>query len=126
MAVLDATFLIDVRDGDADSLRLLEVLRTEHAPLRVPAAAWLEFLAGFPPAGRARAVAILEADVQFEPFTRELADEAARLQFELVSAGRGLAWHDLQIAATALHYNEPLITCDRSFATVPGVDLRAH
>lgn len=68
----------------------------------------------------------MEAGTRFEPFTRQLADEAARLQFELFRAGEPLGWHDLQVATTALHYGEPVVTSDRRFEAVPGLAVLGH
>ena len=125
MTVLDTSFLIHLERGDTKAESLLRELEARSDPVRVPAAAWVEFLSTFPPGPRGEAVRRLEGSVSFEPFSRETADEAARLQFELLREGRGLGWHDLQVAATALYLRETLVSSDRAFRDLPGLDLRA-
>lgn len=107
-------------------MELYEDLTSGTDAIRVPAAVWTEYLSGFRPEDRDAARGTLEAGTRFEPFTRQLADEAARLQSELMRAGDTLGWHDLQVATTALHYDEPLISDDRRFEAVPGLALRTH
>jgi predicted nucleic acid-binding protein len=123
VVVADTSFLVAYERASDRRASELDALIAGAGPLRVPAAAWTEFLAFLPPAKRSRAVAELESSASFEAFTRELADEAARLQHELLREGRPLSWNDLQIAATALHFGEPLLTADRAFARVPGLEI---
>lgn len=123
MAVLDTSFLIALERGDRGAWLRLEGLQASPGLLRVPAAVWIEYLAPKTPAKRARAVEELDDAVVFEPLTREVADAAARLQHELRSAGTLLSWHDLQVAATALHYNEAVVTSGRGFVKVPGLHV---
>jgi predicted nucleic acid-binding protein len=58
--------------------------------------------------------------------TREIADEAARLQADMKRSGTPLGWHDLQIAAAAMYLREPLVSNDKVFAKVPGLQLLDH
>lgn len=126
MAVLDTTFLIAVERGDPRAVEGYAGLVEGPDALRVPAAVWTEYLSGFDPGRRPEARRVLEAAVTFEPFARVLADEAARLQHELLRAGAAVGWHDLQVAATALHYDEPLVTSDDRFERVPGLAVWTH
>ena len=126
MAVLDSTFLIALERGAASALARFKELKEQREPMRIPAATWVEYLSSFPPASRAKASRILEESAIFEPFTRSLADDAARIQFELRREGKTLGWHDLQIAATALAHNESLVTADAGFGIVPGLDVVTH
>lgn len=126
MAILDTTFLIDLQRRLPTVHHRLQEFESFASPLRVPAAAWLEYLAQFPPTRRLKVARLLEETAVFEPFTREIADEAARLQHELVREGRPLAWHDLQIAATALHFGEDLVSNDRAFQGVPGLAVTEY
>lgn len=123
MVVLDTTVLIDLERGSAKAAALIARL---GPPLRVPAVVWAEFLRNLPGLQRQRAAARLEAAVVFEPFDRELADEAARLWYDLAEEGRVLSQADLQVAATALRRGEPLVSNDVSFRQVPGLDLKSH
>lgn len=121
VAVLDTTFLIDVERRRAGAVDVLESLRTQGATLRVPAAAWMEFLYGLSPRRRAAAVTELEASTTFEAFTVELANLGLRLQAEMADGETSLRWHDIHVAATALHHNEELVSNDRAFDGVKGL-----
>ncbi len=124
MVVLDTTFLIDLEKGSKPAHETYQNLIERRKPVRLPAAAWTEYLSGFPPLDRDTARERLEGGIQFEPFTRHLADAASRLQFELMRAGEPLGWHDLQIAVTALHYEEVLFSSDPHFEKVPGLGVQ--
>jgi len=126
MAVIDTTFLVALEKGSPAAKALNAEIRSSGQARRIPAAVWVEYLTGFPPMDRDNGQRALEGGGTFEAFTRNLADEAARLQFDLLRAGEPLAWHDLQIATTALHYGEPLITSDARFDGVPGLAVVAH
>lgn len=126
MAILDSTFLTDYVKGRAGARSRGAALADAGEPLRVPAAAWVEVLHAYAPASRARVASALEQAVLFVDFTRELADEAARLQHELRREGTPLGWHDLQIATTALHFRETLVSNDQAFDAVPGLVRLDH
>lgn len=121
MVVLDANFLIALEKGNGKAMQRIEGLLTERQPLRVAAVAWVEYLAGVPLGRRHAAQEDLDQTTSFEPFTRECAAVAVRLQSELLKQGARLAHNDLQIAATALHYHEPLVSNDKGFDAVPGL-----
>lgn len=123
MVVLDTTFLIDLERGSEGAHEAYKGLIERRKPVRLPAAAWTEYLSGFPPLDRDAARDRLEGGVRFEPFSRRLADAASRLQFELMRAGEPLGWHDLQIAVTALEYEEVLLSSDPQFSKVPGLGV---
>lgn len=126
MPVLGTSYLIALERSELGAWLVLEKLQESGAPLRIPAAAWVEYLFAMSPEKRSRAIEELDAALVFEPFTRELADAASRLQGALRARGVGLSWHDLQIAVTALHYNDPLVTADKAFAAVPDLHVVAH
>lgn len=126
MAILDTTFLVAFERREPSAMRRSEALRDGASPLRVPAAVWIEYLASFSHAKRPAAARTLESSVLFEPLTRDIADGAARLQQELFTSGVRLPWHDLQVAATALHFNEPVVSNDAVFRRVPGVEVLGH
>lgn len=125
MAVLDTSFLIALEKELDTAHARYEDLVVRGEAMRVPAAVWTEYLTGFPPAQRDAARSKLEAGTILEPFGRFLADEAARLQHELLRTGDQIGWHDLQVATTALHYDEPVITSEARFEAVPGLAVLA-
>lgn len=126
MVVLDTTFLIDFEQRDEATVDAFDGFRAAMEPVRVPAAVWVEFLYRAQPALRARAERTLDATLSFEPFDRETAQHAAKLQHELHAVGRPLAWHDLQVAATALRHDEVLVTNDKAFARVAQLRTLRH
>ena len=123
MVVLDTSYLLALERNDLGAWLRMARLQESGAILRVPAAVWVEYLFPMAAPKRTRAVEELEAAIVFEPFTREVADAASRLQHALKARGAALGWHDLQIAATALHYNEAVVTMDKAFAGVPDLHV---
>lgn len=126
MVILDSTFLIDVERRQKRALARLTELVEAGTPLRVPPASWIEYLARIDPSKRQAATRQLESSVVFEALSREIADEAVRIQAELASRGSPLGWHDLQIAAAAAFLREPLISNDVGFRVVPGLEILSH
>jgi predicted nucleic acid-binding protein len=126
MVVLDSTFVSDFVNRRRGALARYDQLDADGETIRVPAAVWVEVLHAFAPAKRAQVARLLEGRALFVDFTRELADEAARLQHELRREGTPLGWHDLQIATTALHFREALVSNDEAFDAVPGLARLDH
>jgi predicted nucleic acid-binding protein len=124
VAVLDTSFLIDLEADEPRAWARLEGLTAAAAPFRVPAAVWIEYLAPMSPAERSDAARALESLVQFVPLDRGIADRAATLQAEMLERGKPLAWHDLQVAATALEVQEEVVSNDARFRDVPGIAVR--
>lgn len=126
MAVLDSTFLSDLLTRRPAAVAVLASLEREGAPLRVPAAVWIEILHTFPARKRSGIAKSLERNVVFVDMDRELADDAVRLQHDLRAEGAPLGWHDLHVAVTALKFHEPVVSNDRSFDDVPGLVRMSH
>src|SRR5687767_9704966 len=108
MVVLDSTFLISLHRNEARAEAALDALGDQTR--WIPAAAWVEFVAGFPVRKSEALVEELDRATVFEPFDRPHAEIAARIQSQLAQAGMALSWHDLQIAATAIHLGDVLLT----------------
>lgn len=126
MAVLDTTALIDAQRSQPGALRALQRLHEDGEVLRVPASVWMEFLSYVPEGPRPAAIGRLLASVVFEPMTRELAESGAALQRGLLLRGEGLGWHDVHVAVTALHYREAVVTRDKDFARVAGLEVQSY
>lgn len=126
MVVADTTFLIAYEEQDESAAALWNALASQGEPIRVAAACWVEFTSSFPPAKRLVAIRALQGNVSFAAFGRSEADVAARIQWDARRSGRELAWHDLQVAATALVHDEVLVTNDAAFGRVPGLRTLAH
>lgn len=124
MTVLDTDFLVAIDLEDPAALALSRDLDRAGLPLRVPAAVWLEFFAGITPARREELQVELTRRTQFHAFGRAEADKAIVLWQQLERLGRPLAWHDLQVAATALALGEDLVSNDKAFRHVPGLAVK--
>lgn len=123
MTVLDASFLIALERGNPKAITSAERLASERTPLWIPAVAWMELLSGAPPARQAEAAKRLADIGSCVPLSREIAEVGATLQCGLVRAGRRLGWNDVQVAATALHLQQPLVTFDRDFSGIAGLQV---
>jgi predicted nucleic acid-binding protein len=70
----------------------------------------------------ARAQTILAA-LPCEPITEQVAEVYGRLKASLDSRGLALQDNDLWIAATALTLSAVLVSRDRAFASIPGLQV---
>ncbi|MEK6975178.1 MAG: PIN domain-containing protein [Candidatus Thermoplasmatota archaeon] len=121
MAVLDTNFLIALERQDPKAIAKVDDLVKSAAHLRIPAAAWVEYLSGVSSKRRHAAQADLDETCVFEPFTRDQAIIAVRLQLDLMERGARMSWNDLQIAAAALHFDEQVVSRDAAFDDVTGL-----
>lgn len=126
MVVLDATFLLAIERQDPSALALLERLTEDAEPLRIPATVWVDYLSAFDPRRRNEAVRTLVRAASFEPVGRDVADEAARLHYDLRAAMEGDSWVDLLVAATCLRFQERLVSSDAGYDRVPGLVRLGH
>jgi len=63
------------------------------------------------------------AEMQYAPTNFSTWERAARLAYELDRAGRTIPAPDLVIAACALAIDAPVLTLDRHFRLVPGLQV---
>ena len=60
-----------------------------------------------------------------EPFTKEMAQRAARIDAEASKSGKTIPLGDLQIGVTALHFGFAVGTNNvRHFAMIPGLEIK--
>lgn len=122
MAVLDASFLVDLDRGHAGARILLGALADEGRPLVVPTPVLLVFLAG----ARDPARAHIEIAQRFEvvPFSDAEALRAAEVGRRLRGERR---WPELAAAGVALLRGEPLVTAHQhDFENVPGLEVLTY
>lgn len=115
---------VDLEEPGA--LALARDLDRTGAPLRVPAAAWVEYFAGIEPQRREAVQGEVLRRAVFQGFGWWEAVEAVALWQRLQRVGQPLAWHAIQIAATALVLREPLVSNDKAFRHVPGLRVIAY
>jgi predicted nucleic acid-binding protein len=122
LAVLDSTFLIDLSRSTEDAARMLRDLVGRGRPLRVPTAVLMEVAAGTSDPEEA-AEAIAESFL-IANFDEETARTAARIGHDLLRTGQFPGWIDIVIAATAVRYDEELVSRNaRHFRRVTTLKL---
>lgn len=70
-----------------------------------------------------RAIAALLAEAEILPWTIDTASSYAELRTQMEQSGKSLAPLDLLIAAHALEASATLVSSDRAFRFVPGLDV---
>lgn len=123
MAVLDTSYLIAIEKREPSAQTIQKEFERTNVYLRVPAPVWIEYLHPMAAAPRQKAAIELDAMTQFEPITREIAEEAADIQHALKQRGKKLGLTDLQIAATAKLFREPVVTRDKRFRLVRDLEV---
>lgn len=108
MVVLDASFLIDLERGLAAATAAMEAMVERGDPMRVPAQAAAEYIAGFD--DTVANLRDLERSYIVVGYDRTHILGTARTAREAIAAGTFPGWTDAQIAATALLSGEPIAT----------------
>ncbi len=121
MVVLDASFLIDLEHGHDGALAAFHAMVEDQMPMRIPAQAAAEYIAGFedPVAN------LNDLEQTYEVVAQDRARilETARLARASISTGDFPGWTDVQIAASAVLGNEPIATADSGDFTPFGCDV---
>ena len=125
MTLADTCFLIDLMKGDPDAE---EVTKT-HKPLRTTSVSSAEFLYGAKKSGKKNVYEVAEKFLKFfpvVPFDAESAVIYAEIASNLSGTGRHISTFDELIAAIALRHNEPLVTRDRHFSEIDGLEIISY
>lgn len=131
MTVLDTGFLIDVMRGNEGATAALPGLMEGYSPVAISAITVMELHHGIPrstfPRKETSRIARALAAVTTYPITHELAAKAGEIDGALVDEGRAIGVHDALIAATALAYDEPVLTRNRKhFGRVAGLHVLTY
>jgi len=126
--IFDTTFLIDFQKerkrGRDRAHRFLE--RKAEAYAYLPIMAYGEYAEGFASLTDAAFVSVVES-YEIIQLSRPIADRYAAITRELRAQGQLIGTNDLWIAATALHYDWPLVTRHLDhFARVEGIRLMSY
>ncbi|MHC1624397.1 MAG: type II toxin-antitoxin system VapC family toxin [Methermicoccaceae archaeon] len=122
MALADTSFLIDLMKKDAGARKLYNRVST----ISIPSVVVAELMAGVEKKGNSNAIRRVDnflSAFMCAGFTCEVAREYGKLYALLYSKGKPIPEFDMMIAATALHHGEPLITKDKHFREVPGLEV---
>jgi predicted nucleic acid-binding protein len=129
--ILDTAFLLDVRHSDGDAIACARDLEQSPEQLRVSAITMAELQAGVPRAGEPLdeydRIVKVTATKEVVPVTKSIASRGGRLYGEQQNACQTVELDDCLIAATALEFEEPVVTRNVShFDRFDGVLVRGY
>lgn len=108
--------------GDRDAEKITKI----HNPLRTTSISSAEFLYGAKKSGKKKVCDVSERFLRFFPvlpFDAESALIYADIAHALSGRGRHISTFDELIAAIALRHDEPLVTRDRHFSAIDGLEI---
>lgn len=112
--ILDTGFLLDVRHGDNGAIRLASELDSDHVYQRVSSITVAELFAGVPhspdPDKEQQNIISVVLSKEIVPIDERIAQRAGRLHGELYNDGTPVEMHHCLIAATAIEFEEPVVT----------------
>lgn len=109
-------------NGDPDA----EAAARLHAALKTTSISSAEFLYGAKQSGKKNMCDLSEKFLRFFPvlpFDAESAVIYADIASSLSGSGRHISSFDELIAAIALRHDEPLVTRDRHFSSIDGLEI---
>lgn len=124
MRCVDTSFLVDYLNGDPAAEDWLAAAESEsiHAPTVALFEVYRGVLRAELPGGLEAATDALEWTIPL-PFSEPAARETARVEHELRTAGEQINYADRQIAGIARNAGATLVTRDRGFRRVDGLDV---
>lgn len=125
MTLVDTCFLIDLMKGDSDAEG---IIKTHKSP-KTTSVSSAEFLYGAKKSGKKNVYDVSEKFLRFfpvVPFDAESAVIYAEVASTLSGSGRHISTFDELIAAIALRHDEPLVTRDRHFSAIDGLELISY
>jgi predicted nucleic acid-binding protein len=127
--LLDTDFVIDLHKELNKNISRRAKLFFDSHPDEIPRISlitWMEFAEGFALEEKSRCETFLSTFPVLMPNT-EIAWRASRIARLLKQDGLVIGDHDIWIAATALEYDEPLVTRNlRHFERVPGLGILTY
>ncbi|MFC6904432.1 PIN domain-containing protein [Halalkalicoccus tibetensis] len=130
MTLIDASFLIDYTDPEADHHEAaLNYLSERDGPYFTSPVALYELYEGVAWVHGPEAIDDVEEDLWWvEPveFSASIAVRAARLTCSLKRSGDEINGADALIAATALAIDQPVLANDRHFDRIDGLDVLSY
>ncbi|MDD1687256.1 type II toxin-antitoxin system VapC family toxin [Methanoregula sp.] len=122
---MDTCFLIDLMKGDPDAQAVARLPTT----LKTTSISSAEFLYGAKQSGKKNMYDFSEKFLRFFPvlpFDEESAVIYAGIAHAFSGTGRHISTFDELIAAIALRHDEPLVTRDRHFSVVEGLEVISY
>lgn len=129
--ILDTSFLLDVRHGDVGALRLATQFDSDRVYQRVSAITVAELFAGVPrassPDQEKQNIISVVLSKEIVPIDERIAQRAGRLHGTMKNAGTSVEMHDCLIAATAIAFEEPVVTRNTGhFERFDEIDVRDY
>lgn len=127
--ILDTNFLIALDNQEAAAMETAAELEAADVPLRIPTMVVQELYvgvgAGSDSVANARKYEALLANKPVVEMDENIARQAGALEGQHLASDTkpALGSGDAVIAATALQYNEPLVTDDEDFTSVDGLTV---
>ena len=128
MRSLDASYCFDLLRGDPGAQERASEWESREEVLTIPAPALAEFLrSGYRRGGRLLEKSLtMIRRLEVLPLDGDTAEEAARLGGELDRRGLAVGNLDLLIAAIVRTNQSILVTRDRDFQRIPGLQLETY
>jgi len=133
--IVDTSFILDIIDGVEAALEKERELEAANVPLVIPSMTVLELYIGVGKIANTREERqTVEAVLDSYPLvdmTPSISRRAGRLLGERMAdaddgAGPGIGKGNVEIAATALERDEPVLAGDSHFGTIPGVTHESY
>ncbi len=129
--ILDSSFLIDVQNGVDSATEKAREIESKSLPRRVPHVVLYELYVGVGKGAQseenAERIESVVSSLPLEPTTPSIARRAGKIEGSLQSKDGAVGAVDAIVAATALEYDEPVVTDDtEDFGRVDGLDLEAY
>lgn len=129
--ILDSSFLIHVMSRHDGALEKLDEIEERGVPQRIPALAVYELYVGvgrgsLPDRERGKIQRVLRPRTFYE-VDRDLAARGGLVEGELSAAGERIGAADALIGATALRFDEPVLTANPDhFERIPEVEVETY
>lgn len=129
--ILDTSFLIDVQNGVEAATEKAAEIESDGRPRRVPHTVLYELYIGVGKGIQTdenkEQVENVLSSLPLEPTTPSIARRAGKIEGELQKNGEAIGAVDAIVAATALDYDEPVVTADiRDFERVSDLRIETY
>jgi predicted nucleic acid-binding protein len=129
--ILDTSFLIDVQNGVDGAIQKAREVESNGRPRRVPHVVLYELYIGVGKGvqsdeNRERIESVVFS-LPLEPTTPSIVRRAGRIEGELQTDDESIGAVDAIVAATALDYDEPVVTADTDdFERISGIRIQKY
>ena len=129
--ILDTSFLIDVQNGVKAATKKAHEIESSGRPRRVPHVVLYELYIGVGKGVQTdenrESIESVVSSLPLEPTTPSIARRAGKIEGELQKEGEAIGAVDALVAATALDYDEYVVTADTGdFELVSGLETETY